>query len=403
MNPNNPKGATSLYSSSVLKTHGTLLANGLVHAINDGYVAAIYPLLPLVAEEFQAGYGMTSLVKMGLTGALGLFELPAGLIAERAGETLVLGIGATWLALGFAGMGLATAVWQLVGLAVIAGIGGAPQHPLSASLVSRAYSARHRGSAIGTLNFTGDVGKAIVPLVCAWLAVVVGWRQAMLILGLAGLPLVFVFAALSRFVPQSSAHPEASIASSRSGWGILDVNRFASLAVLGILDSAVRAAALTLLPFLLKQKGLDTPTIGALIAVIFVSGALGKFGCGPLGDRFGAVTVVMATELATGLVVLAFIPAEGYMLWVLAALFGFFLNGTSSILYAAVADLVHADRRARGYALYYTLGLLSSAFAPVLYGILADHTSLGTALVLVAIAAALTVPLAPLLPRRGDS
>jgi MFS family permease len=403
MSHRGPAGKPPSVLLNPFQTHRTLVANSLVHAINDGYVAAIYPLLPLIAAEFQAGYGMTSLVKMGLTGALGLFELPAGLLAERLGENLILAVGTTWLALGFAGMGMAIAVWQLVLLAVIAGIGGAAQHPLSASLVSRAYPPRSRGSAIGTLNFAGDIGKALVPPLCAWLAILVGWRQAMLVLGMVGLPLVLAFVVLSKKNTQYQTGSPEPVSSSISGWGIVDYRRFTALSALGVFDSAVRSAALTLLPFLLQAKGLDTPSIGALISLIFISGALGKFGCGPLGDRFGAVSVVLATEIATGLVVVAFLPAQGYWLWVLAAAFGFFLNGTSSILYAAVADLVSAERRARGYALYYSLGLLSSAFAPVLFGILADHSSLEASLALVAFTAVLTLPLAPLLPPRATA
>ncbi|MCL4535267.1 MAG: MFS transporter [Bacteroidetes bacterium] len=376
--------------------HGTLLANALVHAINDGYVAAIYPILPLVAIEFHANYAEIGLVKLGLTGALGLFELPAGLAAERVGENLVLGIGTVWLAMGFLAMGLAGATWQLAALATLAGAGGATQHPLSASLVSRAYPASRRATAIGTLNFSGDVGKAIVPLVCGWLAVLVGWRQSMLWLGLAGLPLVGLFALLSR--RQARERPtETAIVEGGGGWGITDPPKFATLALLGVLDSGVRGAALTLLPFLLVAKGLDTPAIGSLFAIVFVAGAVGKFGCGPLGDRFGMVGVVVVTELATALAVLAFVPAPTALVFVLAGVFGFFLNGTSSVLYAAVAGLVSAQRRARGYALYYSCGLLSGAAAPVLYGFLADQWGLTLAFALMAAGALLTLPLASFL------
>ncbi len=80
-------------------------------------------------------------------------------------------------------------------------------------------------------------------------------------------------------------------------------------------------------------------------------------------------------------------------------MFGFFLNGTSSVLYAAVSELVTTDRQARGYALYYSLTLVASAVGPVVYGISADVWSLETAFILMAGSAVLTVPLAPALRR----
>ena len=45
-------------------------------------------------------------------------------------------------------------------------------------------------------------------------------------------------------------------------------------------------------------------------------------------------------------------------------LLGVALNGTSSVLYGTVADLVSSERRSRGYGLYYTVTIGASALAP---------------------------------------
>lgn len=388
-----------------LARHSTLIANGLVHAINDGYVAAIYPVLPLIAAEFGAGYAEAGLVKLGLSGALGAFELPAGLLAEKVGETIVLGVGTVGLAGSFLALGLAGAFWQVVLLALLGGVAAAGQHPLSTSLVARAYAGAERSSAIGTLNFAGDVGKAVLPLIWGALAVTVGWRQAMLLTGLIGLPLVGVFLLLSRRDSNvASAAPVArDRATDSAGWGISDPRRFALVSAVGILDSVVRGGALAMLAFLLVEKGFDTPTAASVFTVIFVAGALGKLGCGPLDARFGSVGVVAVTEAATAIAILAFVPVPAAGIFALAAVFGFFLNGTSTVLYAAVADIVAVGRQARGYALYYTLTLVASAAAPVVYGVAADSWGLSVTFVLLGATAALTVPLAPLLRRRVGS
>jgi MFS family permease len=60
----------------------------------------------------------------------------------------------------------------------------------------------------------------------------------------------------------------------------------------------------------------------------------------------------------------------------LAVVFGFGLNGTSSVLYAAVASLVPDGKRGRGYGLYYTVIDVAAAIATFLYGLLADWTGL---------------------------
>jgi MFS-type transporter involved in bile tolerance (Atg22 family) len=79
----------------------------------------------------------------------------------------------------------------------------------------------------------------------------------------------------------------------------------------------------------------------------------------------------------------------------LALLFplGIALNGTSSVLYATVADLVTADRRSRAYGLYYTLSIGASALGPTIYGVIGDALGAATALLLVGLVVLVTIPL----------
>src|SRR5205823_1009454 len=94
----------------------------------------------------------------------------------------------------------------------------------------------------------------------------------------------------------------------------------------------------------------------------------------------GIIRTVVLTEAATACgMVLAVTAPLAVVLAVLLPL-GVALNGTSSVLYATVADLVSADRRARAYALYYTLVVGASAAAPVLYRVLGDRTGPPTAI-----------------------
>ncbi len=72
---------------------------------------------------------------------------------------------------------------------------------------------------------------------------------------------------------------------------------------------------------------------------------------------------------------------------------GIALNGTSSVLYATVADLVTADRRSRAYGLYYTLSIGASSLGPTIYGVIGDALGAPAALSLVAVVVLATIPL----------
>jgi hypothetical protein len=73
------------------------------------------------------------------------------------------------------------------------------------------------------------------------------------------------------------------------------------------------------------------------------------------------------------------------------------LNGTSSVLYGTVPELVTAKRIERAFALFYTGTLGSSALAPVLYGRLGDAAGPVWAAVAAAVTALAVVPLMLLL------
>ena len=112
-----------------------------------------------------------------------------------------------------------------------------------------------------------------------------------------------------------------------------------------------------------------------------------------VAERVGIVRTVILTELATacGILAVALSPLT-MSLGVLLPL-GVALNGTSSALYATVADLVAPERRARAYGLYYTLVVGASAVAPLAYGVLGDAVGIVATLLVTSAVVLLTVPL----------
>jgi FSR family fosmidomycin resistance protein-like MFS transporter len=81
----------------------------------------------------------------------------------------------------------------------------------------------------------------------------------------------------------------------------------------------------------------------------------------------------------------------------LLPMIGVALNGTSSVLYGSVPDLVTAERRARAFGIFYTGTIGAGAGAPAIYGMVGDALGAATALMVVAATVLLTLPLALLL------
>jgi len=74
-------------------------------------------------------------------------------------------------------------------------------------------------------------------------------------------------------------------------------------------------------------------------------------------------------------------------------LIGVALNGTSSVLYGTVPELVAPERRQRAFSIFYTGGIGAGALAPVLYGLASDLADVPVMMVLIAAVALITLPL----------
>ncbi|HSE94043.1 MAG TPA: MFS transporter [Methylomirabilota bacterium] len=364
------------------------------HFLHDGFSDIIYVLLPLWATEFGMSLTQVGIIRTAYTGGMALFQIPAGLLAERWGERRLLAAGTAVTALGFIVASWAGGFAALLVVLVLAGMGSGVQHPLSSSIISRAFEARGRRTALGTYNFSGDLGKVAASAGVGLAAALVGWRAAGLAYGVLGLATALGLAVvLARLGAGEPAPAESGNGARASGWGIRDPRGFGALAAIGMIDNATRTGFITFLPFALIAKGSSVAGIGAALALLFAGGAAGKFVCGLVAERVGVIRTVILTETLTAVGILAVIASPLPVAWATLVPLGIALNGTSSVLYGTVADLVMPERRSRAYGLYYTLSIGASSMAPSVYGLVGDAVGVAATLTIVASVVLAVIPL----------
>jgi FSR family fosmidomycin resistance protein-like MFS transporter len=370
-----------------------------VHFLHDGLSDILYVLFPLWAQQFTLSFAQVGILKTSYSGAMSLFQIPAGFLAERWGEARLLAGGTLICALGFLALGMATRFEWLLLILLPAGLGSAVQHPLSSSMVSRAYEEGPRRMVLGTYNFSGDLGKMMLPAATALAVAWVGWREATCDVGILALAAsAAILIILSNLAPPPAKDNGATMPVGAGGdWGIRDARRFFVLSAIHVIDNGSRTAFLTFLPFLLLAKGGTVKTVGLALGLTFTGGAVGKFVCGAVAEWLGIIRTVILTEAGTGFGILALLVIPLQPSLVMLPLLGVALNGTSSVLYGTVADLVAPERRSRSYGLFYTLGIGSGALAPTLYGFVSDWGGIQLTLTAVGLIAMVTIPLATLL------
>ena len=362
------------------------------HALHDGYTDLIYVMLPIWQSEFDLGYAALGAMKSVFSGALSVFQIPSGFLAERYGTPLVLALGTALAGVGYILAGFSHGFPLLVGALLVGGLGASTQHPLASSLIAHAFSGKRSLKALGTYNFAGDIGKMVVPVAASLLFLILPWREAVALLGGIGiLAAVAIYILIPRFRDQPAA-PEKK--NSVAG-GARAVRRydFSLLLSVGVIDSATRMAFLTFLPFVLTAKGAGIQTIGVALTLVFAGGAVGKLVCAFIGARIGAVATVWLTETITAVAIVAILPLSLQGAMVLLPIVGIALNGTSSVLYGSVPELVAPEKRQRAFGIFYTGTIGAGAVSPFLYGLLGDAVGINTALLVVAAAVLLTLPI----------
>jgi MFS family permease len=378
------------------RTLGTCCA---AHTVHDGFSDVTYVLLPLLAQTFGLSLSQVGMIRSAHRVAMAAFQIPAGLIAERFGERNLLALGTLVAGIAFLGLGYAPGFWTILVALFFAGVGSAVQHPLSSTIISHTYPGDGRRAALGTYNFFGDVGKfAFGGIVSLLLVVGVSWQVPVVGFGIAGiLCAIAIFATVSDTRVTKAAVAAAAPEKKVQGWGIRNKPAFTALCLIEILDSTTRTGFLTFVAFVLLEKGLPEGWAVLSVPLILVGGMAGKLACGFLAERLGIVRMIVITEVATGLGILATLVLPGYASFLLLPLIGVVLNGTSSVLYATIGEFVEQDRLARSFAFFYTLGSLCGIAAPLGYGFIGDLYSVETSMAVIGIAVLFTVPLAMLM------
>lgn len=367
----------------------------VLHMLHDGMGNLLYVLLPILAQQFGLTLTQVGLIRGTQAAATALFQIPAGILSERIGERILLSIGTVLAGMAFILAALSSTYSALLAAMFMAGVGLAVQHPLCSSLISRAYPANRRRGALGTYNFAGDVGKFLIAGSASLLiATGLGWQVPTMGFGFLAIVSAIVLILILRRI-DIGGHPKRSNIDGKivsNGWGIADRSGFISLCIIGIIDNSTRTGILTFVTFLMISKGVSEGWAVQAIPVMIAGGMAGKLACGFLADRIGVIRTVIITELATAVGIILILVLPDFAAFLILPLLGIALNGTSSVLYGTIGDLVDAEKQSRAFALFYTLSSVSGIIAPLAYGVVGDWIGLQPTIIICGSFVLLTIP-----------
>lgn len=366
------------------------------HGVQDGLGAALYVLMPILAQAFGLSYAQVGIIRAANNSASTFLEIPSGVLAERYGERGLLVFGLVCAGIGYLCLSVSIGLWTILASLLVLGVGSAFQHALSSSLISNTHEAGNRRSALGIYNSSGDVGK-LVFTGSFGLATGIGaaWQGVVAALAIvAFMTALIVLYTLRRF---DAGKPHPGVSDTRAvarngGWGIKDRQGFAALCLTVFLDTAVQTSFLVFVAFVAIDRGVATHLAAFAVVLTLIGGVFGKAGCGYLAEAIGVRQGFVLIQCATAVALVGVIISPPVIAFMLLPVLGMFLQGSTTITYGAVTDVISADRQSRGFAMIYSISAPSAVVGPIGFGMLIDHAGINTALMAMAIVSLLAVP-----------
>lgn len=147
---------------------------------------ALYPLFPLMHDDFGVGYAALGLIVTILNATGAAAQIPIGFLVDRIGAKRILISGLLLKTLAIGAMALTSSYEALLILAAIAGLGNAVFHPADYSILMSTINERRIGRAFSIHTAAGSAGSAIAPITILSIAAIWDWRFAVLSVAIFG-------------------------------------------------------------------------------------------------------------------------------------------------------------------------------------------------------------------------
>jgi FSR family fosmidomycin resistance protein-like MFS transporter len=365
-----------LNSPPIRRLYPVALAH-LAIELCSNYLPVVYPILVASMGLSYTQVGFVTLV--GGAGAT-LVQPLFGYLSDRWEMRHIILASVLWTGSLMGLVGLMPSYWPLVVLVGLGSLGSAAFHPAGASVVGSIATTR-RGATLSIFSVSGTLGTALSPLL-----ITVGITRA----GLPSTTLLIPVALLMGLLLYSQlgwgGNPRTGSTSTQpqTAGGVAQVENGSLLGLILLVlmvmcRSWYQLSLVTYLPEWLQGQGWSMTGSGQMLTALLIAISAGTLIGGTLSDRIGRWQVLVLSLGLLGPTQWLFMSAGGPAQLGLLLLTGI-LTGATFPVAVAVAQETWPRGVGLASALVMGLGWLPGGIGASVTGLLADGTSLSTAL-----------------------
>lgn len=332
----------------------------------------VYPaLLPYLRTDYNLTLTTAGLLLSVLWVAYACGQLPGGILADWAGERLLLTISSVLAASMLTLVVVSESPSILFVATALFGVGTALYGVSRFTILEKIYPDR-LGTATGVTMAAGDLGNSIMPPAAGFIAVVAAWQFGF---GFA-IPL-FLLAAVGLWTTLPKQNSTVSLSESLGVDSVVSTLTRPSILlgiVLLVLWSVVMQAVIGFYPtYLTDEKGLSVQAATVLFGFFFALGILMKPAAGRAFDRIGVRVPLLVFMGAAG-IALILLPFVGNVwLLVLVTVLASGLLGFETIVISDLTRRLPDGTQGTNLGALRTVYVGVGGLSPILFGAIADQ------------------------------
>lgn len=350
---------------------GTLSAGHLFTDVNQGAVAA---LIPYLVSERGISLAAAGTLMLAATVSSSVVQPLFGVFSDNKPLPALMPLGVLLAGVGIALAGIAPSYPLILLCVVLSGLGVAAFHPEAARFANYVSSSSGRARGMSFFSVGGNIGFALGPALTTPLVVAFGLPGALFLILPAGIMAAVLFHELPRlrsFRPKKIERKDGSPANEPEAWG-----PFVRMTLVVAVRSFVYFGLVSFVASYYHQVLGTSAALGnAALTVMLGAGAVGTLVAGPLADRFGRRTILLASMALLPVLLFVFAFLGPFPGMVVLALVGAATIGTFGVTTVMGQEYLPARIGfAAGITMGFSIGLGGVGAVPL--GALADHMGL---------------------------
>jgi MFS family permease len=352
------------------------------HVVGATAQYGINTLAPFYQDDLGLSRAQVGLFFSAFYLAMTGFSFGAGWLADRLGVCKTTLQGHLSLGICTAAAALAPSFPWAFACFFLAGLGYSFLNPASSKGVMGWFPHDERATAMGAKQTGVPAGGVVAAMLAPQLVLIMGWRGALVALGVINFFFGFLFAALWRDPSEENAggfYRRISSAETRAPlkiWSFLPISCATAVYLVG------QMSLITYIPLYLKDAmGFSAYWASQALALTQAGAMIGRIGWGIASDKlFGGrrkiVLLIIGFLSAFLIAALSLLTRESSFFFLLSILFlsGICLVGYQGVSYALIGELAGKERTGAALGMMITINAACATLGTPLFGYLVDRT-----------------------------